>query len=386
MKRVLIVSSNLRIGGIQRALVNLLWEIHEKYEVTLLLFHPDGPLMREIPEDVKVLGVRSAYRFLGMTGRDARSIGDRLGRGFFAGVTRMLGRKAAIRLMALGQEPITGFDAAVSYVHNGSDRAFYGGCNEFLLNHVRTQRKIAFLHCDYGRCGGNTRENAWIYAQFDRIAACSGGCAASFRRGCPELADRVRVVPNCHRFERIRTLGKEAIPMDRTKINIVTAARLGREKGVPRAVEAIARLPERARLHYCIIGDGVERKAVEEAIRRYALEETVTLCGELENPWSYIRRADLLLIPSVSEAAPLVIGEAACLGTPVLSTRTSSAEELIAAPGHGWVCENSVDGLRKGLEALTAHPERLKEKRRELRGKSFDNARAVAQFEKLMEE
>lgn len=386
MKRILILGSNLRIGGIQRALVSLLWEIHGKYEITLLLFWPDGPLLRELPADVKVLGVRSAYRFLGMTARDAKSLGDRLGRAFLAGVSRMFGRKAAIRLMALGQEPIGGFDAAISYVHNGPDRAFYGGCNEFLLNHVRAERRIAFLHCDYGRCGGNTRENARGYAQFDRIAACSEGCAASFCRACPELADRVRVVPNCHRFDWIRLRGQEAAPMDRTKINIVTAARLGREKGVPRAVEAIARLTDRKHIHYYIVGDGVERKAVEEVIRRHGLEETVTLCGEKENPWGHIRSADLLLIPSVSEAAPLVIHEAACLGTPVLSTRTSSAEELIRPSGYGWVCDNSVEGLHAGLEELTAHPGRLEEKRRELSERTFNNARAVARFERLLEE
>ena len=38
MKKILIVNNNMHIGGIQKALLNLLDEIKGKYDVTLLLF------------------------------------------------------------------------------------------------------------------------------------------------------------------------------------------------------------------------------------------------------------------------------------------------------------------------------------------------------------
>ena len=41
-KKILIVNNNMHIGGVQRALVNLLKCIHGRYEITLLLFHPEG--------------------------------------------------------------------------------------------------------------------------------------------------------------------------------------------------------------------------------------------------------------------------------------------------------------------------------------------------------
>ena len=53
-KKLLIVNNNMHIGGVQRALVNLLGCIHDQYDVTLLLFHPAGVLMEEIPADVRV--------------------------------------------------------------------------------------------------------------------------------------------------------------------------------------------------------------------------------------------------------------------------------------------------------------------------------------------
>ena len=137
--------------------------------------------------------------------------------------------------------------------------------------------------------------------------------------------------------------------------------------------------------HYTIIGDGVERPIVEEKIHQYGLEEQITLLGELSNPYGYLKAADLLLIPSVSEAAPMVIGEAACLGTPVLSTRTSSAEEMITEPGYGWVCENSTDGLILALRELLENTEQITQKKKMLADVQMDNGRAMQIFSELMD-
>lgn len=387
--RILFINNNLHIGGVQRALVDLLWNIHGCHEITLLLFWPGGKLLSELPPDVKVIGADSAYRFLGMTATDVRGkFSDRLERSFFAAVTRIFGRHTAIRIMALGQKPLTGFDAAVAYLHNSGDRVFYGGCSDFLLNHVRAGKRVAFLHCDYQLCGADTPRNARQYQSFDAVAACSRGCAASFLRANPTMADRVRVVYNCHRYDIIRARAQWERPeMEPGKRNLVTVARLGREKGVSRALEAISRLGGlREDLHYYIVGHGIEIQVLYDIIRERKLEQIVTVCGERENPYGYMQQGDLLLIPSVSEGAPLVIGEAACLGTPVLSTRTSSAQELVADTGYGWVCDNSVEGIRSALEELLRKPEMLFEKRRELEQRSFDNDLAVEQFLQLVEE
>ena len=387
--RILIVNNNMHIGGVQKALVNLLWSIHERYEITLLLFYPGGKLLRELPPDVKVLGVDSAYRFLGMTNADVRgSLVNRLGRGLFAGVSRIFGRSAAVRIMALGHKPLKDYDIAISYLHNSGDKVFYGGCNDFVLNHVQAKKKVTFLHCDYQLCGADTPRNARQYAGFDAIAACSRGCRESFLGANPGLSGRVRVVYNCHRFEIIRACAQVSpVGMKPRKINVVTVARLGREKGVPRAVEAISLLgDEGKRIHYYIVGDGIDKQLLLDVIRQRNLEQTVTLCAEQDNPYGYIRGADLLLIPSVSEGAPMVIAEAACLATPVLSTRTSSAEEMITDTGYGWVCDNSVEGMRGALEELIRSPEDLRQKRQALSRMSFDNTLAISGFEQLIGE
>lgn len=387
MKKILIVNNNMHIGGVQKALISLLWSIQDRYEVTLMLFTKMGDCYKDIPPNVKVINAKSAYRFLGMTRYDVHRISDKLGRGFFAAITRIFGRKYAIALMGMAQKKIEGYDVAISYLHNGADKAFYGGCNDFVLKHVCARKKIAFLHCDYIRSGANTPENSRMYAQFDVIAACCRGSADSFLHENPALERKLMVVPNCHRFDKIRELAlAEPVTLCKDKINVVTVARLGKEKGVERAIWAIAQLgEERKKLHYYIIGDGIQRKLVEKVIAQEQLSDCVTICGMLPNPYGYIQAADFLLIPSYSEAAPLVIGEAAYLGTPILSTETSSARDMIEKHGYGWVCENSVEAMSEALCKLLMNRTEIDAVKTFLATEKVDNTEAVAEFGHLLE-
>lgn len=386
-KRILIVNNNMHIGGVQKALLNLLKCVHADYQITLALFHPQGELMKEIPEDVQILPLRSAYRYLGATKYDAdKRVLLKLGRTFYGAICRFFGRDATISLMAIGQKKLTGYDVAISFLHNAGDKAFYGGCNDFLLRHTDAPLRCAFLHCDYLRCGADTAKNGQRYACFDRIAACSEGCRDAFLQARPELAERTMVVRNCQDYEAIRrSAAADPVTFSGECLNIVTVARLGREKGVPRAIEALARLGDPGRpYHYYIVGDGIERPEVESLIQRHGLESKVTLVGELSNPYGYMRAADLLLLPSVSEAAPMVIAEAACLGTPILSTRTTSAKEMVEDSGCGWVCDNSIEGICEGLRQLFVDSELPKARAACLADKTFNNDLAMEQFRLLV--
>lgn len=387
MKKILIVNNNMHIGGVQKALVSLLWNIRDRYDITLLLFHEGGAYADQIPPEVKVVTARSGYRYLGMPQSDARNSLERLKRNFYAAIARIFGRKTAVSLMKLGQKPVEGYDVAISYLHNSADKSFYGGCNDFVLNHVRGAKKVAFLHGDLTLCGGNTPSNNRQYAAFDTIAACSQGCADAFLSVNPHLARKVMVVPNCHRFDQIREMADAApVVLTDDKINILTVARLGTEKGVERAVEAIAGLGNlKDRIHYYIVGGGNQKQLLLDTIEKERLHGCVTLCGQKENPYGYMKAADLLLIPSRSEAAPLVIGEAACLGTPILSTATSSAYEMIETTGFGWVCENNVQGMTDMLAKLLAEPGQLEAAAQNLAGRAFGNRDAIIRFEKCME-
>ena len=376
----------MHIGGVQKSLVNLLKEIASEYEVTLLLFYKGGELLRDVPENVRVITACRVLRGWGATREDADGLRLQLSRAFSAAITRVAGRKWICRILFPFQKKLRGYDVAISYLHSGNDHVFYGGCNEFVLRCTEAEKKISFLHCDYEKMRAGSRYNASIYQKFDAIAACSAGCKDAFSAVFPELKQKVQVVRNCHDYERLHHDAAQApAALSKTSVNVVTLSRFGREKGVLRGIQAAADVQRAGKkLRYFIIGNGVEYPKAAAMVKRLGLETSVTLLGEMLNPYGYLKAADVLLIPSFSEAAPMVIGEAASLGTPVLSTRTSSAEEMIVCSGYGWVCDNTQVGITEGLERLLANPEILKSHRESLEKMVFTNSEAITEFRHLI--
>lgn len=376
----------MHIGGVQKALVNLLKEIASDYDVTLLLFYKGGELLRDVPENVKVITACRALRGWGATREDADGLRLRFLRAFSAAITRIAGRKWICRILFPFQKKLRGYDVAISYLHSGNDHVFYGGCNEFVLRCTEAEKKVSFLHCDYEKINAGSRYNANVYRKFDAIAACSAGCMEAFLAVFPELEQKVQVVRNCHDYERLQQDPVQApVVLPKTSVNVLTVSRFGREKGVLRGIQAAADLQRAGKqLRYFIIGNGAEYLQAAAMIKRLGLETSVTLLGEMLDPYGYLQAADVLLIPSFSEAAPMVIGEAASLGTPILSTRTSSAEEMIVRPGYGWVCDNTQAGITDALERLLTSPEILKSYRESLKRMVFTNSDAIAEFRHLI--
>ena len=299
MKRILIVNNNMHIGGVQKALLNLLQTLHADYDITLLLFYLGGALLNEVPSDVRVCAADGAFRYFGMTKNDVSTVRDRLLRTFWAGMTRVLGMPISTRLACLLQTRIQGFDAAISFLHSGAAHTFYGGCNAFVLNCVDAKKKITYLHCDYGHIRAASTYNADLYQRFDEIVACSDGCRRAFLNVHPQLTGKTCVIPNFQNDAAIVRLAKaQPVNLDHGRLNVLTVARFGREKGILRALHAVAALGAlRGGLRYYLIGDGLEYAEAQKTITELGLDDTVVLLGAMENPYGYMRAADLLLIP-----------------------------------------------------------------------------------------
>ncbi len=388
-KKIIIVNNNLKIGGVQKALINLLKEIHKNFDITLFLFNLSGEYISEIPKDVKIIQCESLYKCFGFS-KDESKISKKLylERNILALITKIFGRHIAIKICNISQKQLkTHYDVAISYLHSGSNKSFYGGCNEFILDNVNASKKVSFLHGDYAKCGANTERTNKLYHKFDLIAACSEGCRRSFLSVLPDMKSRCKVVPNCHDFNSYYKRSQENTVIYKKKcINIITIARLSVEKGIERALEAVAYIKTKGiSIVYHIIGDGDERRKIEAIILKLGLKENVVLYGNQDNPYKYIPNADLLLITSYHEAAPLVIDEAKYFGVPVLSTKTISALEMIVNRKIGWVCENDQKSINNLLLEVTGNLKKLKTKKNEILLQNHDNKIAINAFQKIME-
>ena len=78
----------------------------------------------------------------------------------------------------------------------------------------------------------------------------------------------------------------------------------------------------------------------------------------------------------------MVIQEAAFLGTPVLTTRTISAEETVGKKGFGWVCDNSEKGIIEALQQIAKKPSAITDIKKAFDNYVFDNSEALSDFYK----
>lgn len=353
MKKILIVNNNLDIGGIQKSLVNLLNEISGKYDIDLLLFNNSGALTDSLPKNIRVIDGGFWCKIMGMTYAEAKAKGIlyHAARFFWTAVTRAFGIGVAFNAITAMTRLHGRYDAAISFMQNNADKVFYGGCAEFVLNSVKSDLKICFIHCDFANYGGNTAYNRKTLMRFDRIAAVSHSVARRLADAVPELADKIFVVHNCFDFGSIERLGGEYeaqyIP---GAANLFSAARLHSEKGILRMMPILGRLKKDGlNFVWRIAGDGPDRAEAERLIAGQDLGGSVVLLGNLVNPYPYFKKSDLVLVPSYNEAAPMVYGEAAFFGTRVFTTDTTSARELIEDKKLGIVCRNDDESIEKAL-------------------------------------
>jgi glycosyltransferase involved in cell wall biosynthesis len=88
--------------------------------------------------------------------------------------------------------------------------------------------------------------------------------------------------------------------------------------------------------HLLVAGDGPHDAAFRAAIAGRGLGSRVRLLGDVADPLAVYQAADAVLLPSEREGFSYVNAEAMSVGTPMLRTATSGAEDLIQQCVTGW--------------------------------------------------
>ena len=380
---------HLRIGGIQKSLVNLLKEIGEDYIITLYVFNLEGQYLTEIPSSVAIMEAPKVFSLLTLSQKGTIGLGVPyyILRFFLAGVTKLFNYRLPLYLLFKVQKKLKGFDVAISFTQSHYYKEFMAGCNEFVLQRIDSATKLTFLHCDYQQYGGATPYNHHIYMQFDRIAAVSESCRRKFLSVVPELNEKVVTVYNANDYEEIWNLANNnTIRYTKENFIIVTVARLSKEKGILPCVKLFYNLRCLGfKVEWHIVGGGPLYEEIREEIKKYHLEEVIYLYGMQKNPYRYMKNADVFFLPSHHEAAPMVFNDAKFLQIPILTTDTTSAKELVEDFHAGWVCKGEESSLYQALLALVTSPKEVLRVKQELSKLKCSNQLTKQQFAEIVD-
>jgi glycosyltransferase involved in cell wall biosynthesis len=129
---------------------------------------------------------------------------------------------------------------------------------------------------------------------------------------------------------------------------LVFAGRLGLEKNVFFLLESFRAVRRTfSDIKLVIVGDGPQRAAMEEKVRRFGLEGDVVFTGYLPHREVLIafKAATLCVFPSVTETQGLTVLESMAMGTPVVGIDAMGVGELLHNNVGGFATEGSLDGF-----------------------------------------
>lgn len=115
-----------------------------------------------------------------------------------------------------------------------------------------------------------------------------------------------------------------------TPLRILNVGRLHPQKGQRYLLEAVAKLClKKHEVSVRIVGEGGERENLEEQIKKFNLESTITLVGQTFNVKKELEWADIFVAPSLYEGLPLAQIEAMMMGLPLILSDIPPHKEII---------------------------------------------------------
>ena len=272
------------------------------------------------------------------------------------------------------------YDIECAYLECGATKILAGSTN-------RKARKLAWVHCDLQKAMSDpvafAAKTAKYYGKFDKVVCVSQQGQQSFRELYGDAVETV-IVRNTVDCEEIRQKAEEAVANLPEHPLVVSLGRLSEPKCYLRMLKAHKKLlDEGLRHNLLILGEGPDRPMLEEFIRKNQLQETVQLPGFADNPYPYLKAADLLACSSVYECFSTFVTEGLILGKPVVTTDVSGMRELLGDSQWGLITENEDHSFYEGMKKMLLEEElrRHYQEAAGFRGSAFSTEKLVEETE-----
>lgn len=359
-KRILFVINSLGCGGAEKSLISLLSLFDfEKYDVDLQMFNPTGMFLKLLPMQVHVLDCipyfsfcsnKTNFHFTYQLTRLRISVSLRSNAIFHGHAlhdAQVFWKYAAPVIDSLPQK----YDVAIAWGQ--------GNPTHFVAEKVTASKKIAFINVDYLAAGYNREFDHPYYCKFQSIVAVSDKLQGLLSNVFPDLTERLTTIYDIRNQNLIETMAEEFNPYSALPkmIRLVTVGRAVKSKGYDLAITAAKLLKSQGiSFQWFFIGDGPEIPAICSQIKKDALSDTVFPIGAKENPYPYIKNADIYVQTSRFEGFCLTLAEARALHIPPVSTNFDAVHNQLQNEKNGLIVEMKPTAIAEGIIRLIQDP------------------------------
>ncbi len=182
-----------------------------------------------------------------------------------------------------------------------------------------------------------------VYRMCDAVLAPSQALVHDLatRQGIRVPLDTLRVVPNGLDIDAARARARDGtLPEIVTKrlpaplvVSVGNMFAIKGQEWLVRAWPAV--LASRADAVLVLVGDGESRATIEALATQLGVGRQVIFTGSLANPLGLVARADVFVMPSLSEGLPIALLEAMALERPIVASRVGGIPEVITDGIHG---------------------------------------------------
>lgn len=385
MKKIMFMANSLDGGGAEKILQTVLLNLNrDKYDVTVYSMHRENIAMLNYPKYIHYKVVFDRYNGNNLLKKGLNNLCLKIKGKIF----QYFPSSFFYRLVINDK-----YDVEIAFIEGESTKIVSGSPNRY-------SKKYAWVHIDL-------EENPWTsflyrdeidecehYKKFNRILCVSESVKKAFLTKFNSIDnEKVQVQYNPINRDEIISMSKEECSgvniKEKQSLRMVAVGRLVKQKGFDRLIKICSRLDKEGyNFELFILGEGEERIKLENMINEIHFKNTVKMLGFLNNPYSIMATADVLVCSSRSEGFSTVLSEGVVLGVPIISTECAGVSELFGGKKCGQIVNNDSKSLYYALKQVLEHPEKLALYKKESfeRGKDFDLLKTMSDIEKLLDE
>ena len=196
-----------------------------------------------------------------------------------------------------------------------------------------------------------------LYNDADSIT-CNGSDAKECLIKDFNVKKPITVIPNSYNREEILQLSKEPLDeqdvaiFENNKKTIINTSRLVKPKGQADLIKAFSLMKNREQYQLVIVGVGPYEKDLKMLTQKLGLSDEVLFIGYKKNPFKYLVRSEIFVMPSSFEGYPNSLAEALICGLAVVSYDfKAGARDLIGDDEAGKIVSiGDVEGLARAIE------------------------------------